>query len=41
MGSWLSVGKQLLLIPAVVSALSACSPSLETTDGHSISSSIC
>lgn len=31
MGSWLSVGKQLLLITAVVSALSACSPSLETT----------
>jgi len=31
MGSWLSVGKQLLLITAVVSALLACSPSLETT----------
>ena len=31
MGSWLSVGKQLLLITVVVSALSACSPSLETT----------
>lgn len=31
MGSWLSVGKQLLLFTAVVSALLACSPSLETT----------